>query len=139
MHNCLGANVHGQHTKTHRSQVHKRVKHVADNKDPLLAQCTLVQLAEARREAEALKGAAARERAAAEAEAARARDAARAAELAALQKDMHLARRVSAVSDVHSCVPCINGARHSWSWSGDARLFARGRCSVMIAAHCCCP
>lgn len=55
----------------------------------------MLQLAEARREAEALKEEAARERAAAEAEAARACDASRAAEMAALQKDMHLARRVS--------------------------------------------
>ena len=53
---------------------------------------------------------AARERAAAEAEAARARDAARAAELAALQKDMHLARRVrrrvrcALLRAVHECL-----------------------------------
>lgn len=52
------------------------------------------QLAEARREAEALREAASRDRAAAEAEAAAARDANRAAELASLQKDLDLARRV---------------------------------------------
>lgn len=55
----------------------------------------LLQLAEARQQAESLREAAAHERAAAEVEAAALRDAGRAGELASLQKDLDLACRVS--------------------------------------------
>ncbi len=61
---------------------------------PTLCCAPSPQLAEARREAEALRAAAAAERGEAEAEARAARERGHAAELAGLQKDMDLARRV---------------------------------------------